>query len=94
MLCSTGPLPSTKKHLAGTSRHPALVQSQCASPTRQGAHCRALSFAQTALATREVSSGPNHRWTKDSARVVADALAALDRGDEAAALRSSYGTVS
>jgi hypothetical protein len=32
--------------------------------------------------------GLNHGWTKDSARVAADALDALDRGDEAALLRA------
>jgi hypothetical protein len=33
----------------------------------------------------------NHPWTKDSARVTAEALAALGRADEAAALRARYG---
>jgi hypothetical protein len=55
-----------------------------------GRSAEALSLAQAALAIHEATSGPNHPWTKDSARVVADALAALDRGDEAVALRTSY----
>jgi tetratricopeptide (TPR) repeat protein len=51
----------------------------------------ALPLAQTALATHETASGANHPWTKDSARVTADALAALGRADEAAALRARHG---
>jgi hypothetical protein len=51
----------------------------------------ALPLAQTALATHETASGANHSWTKDSALVTADALAALGRADEAAALRARYG---
>ena len=31
--------------------------------------------------------GPNHAWTKDSARVTADALHALGRSEEAKVLR-------
>jgi len=56
-----------------------------------GRAAEALPLAETALATLEMTSGRNHPWTKDSARVVADALAALDYGDEAAALRTRYG---
>jgi hypothetical protein len=44
-----------------------------------------------ALATHERLNGPNHTWTKDSARITADALDALGRADEAAALREKYG---
>lgn len=33
----------------------------------------------------------DHAWTKDSARVTADALDALGRNDEAKALRERYG---
>jgi tetratricopeptide (TPR) repeat protein len=47
----------------------------------------ALHLAQAALATLEAASGPNHPWTKESAHVTADALAALGRAEEAAALR-------
>jgi hypothetical protein len=37
--------------------------------------------------THETALGANHPWTKDSAVVTADALAALGRADEATALR-------
>jgi hypothetical protein len=50
-----------------------------------------LTFAQSALATHEVASGLKHPWTKDSARVTADALEALGRTQEAKALRERYG---
>jgi tetratricopeptide repeat protein len=51
----------------------------------------ALQLGQVALATHERVNGPNHAWTKDSARVTADALDALGRGEEANALRTRYG---
>ena len=51
----------------------------------------ALPLAQTAPATHEAASGANHPWTKDSARVTADAPAALGRADEATALGARYG---
>jgi hypothetical protein len=51
----------------------------------------ALTIAQAALATHE---GLNHAWTKDSARVTADALHALGRTEEANALRERYGLTS
>ena len=51
----------------------------------------ALTFAQSALATHEAASGLNRPWTKDSARVTADALDALGRTEEAKALRERYG---
>jgi tetratricopeptide (TPR) repeat protein len=51
----------------------------------------ALQLGQAALSTHERINGPNHPWTKDSARVTADALAALGRAAEAAALREKYG---
>jgi hypothetical protein len=56
-----------------------------------GRTAEAVTFAETALAIHEATSGPNHPWTKDSARVTADALDALGRSDEAAALRERYG---
>ena len=56
-----------------------------------GRATEALSLARAALATHETASGPNHPWTKDSARVTADALDALSRTDEAAELRARYG---
>ena len=51
----------------------------------------ALSLAEGALAVHDAANGPNHLWTRDSARVTADALDALGRADEAAALRARYG---
>jgi tetratricopeptide (TPR) repeat protein len=51
----------------------------------------ALPFSEDALAAHEKTLGQNHHWTKDSARVTAEALAALGRADEATALRSRYG---
>jgi tetratricopeptide (TPR) repeat protein len=56
-----------------------------------GRAAQALSVAQAALATHEATLDPNHSWTKDSARVTADALDAQDRTDEAAELRARYG---
>ena len=51
----------------------------------------ALSLAEGALAVHETANGPHSPWTKDSARVTADALDTLGRADEAAALRARYG---
>jgi tetratricopeptide (TPR) repeat protein len=51
----------------------------------------ALIMAEAALAVHAATNGPNHPWTKDSARVTADALDALGRGAEAEALRARYG---
>jgi hypothetical protein len=38
--------------------------------------------------------GHDHAWTKDRARVTADALDALGRTEEAKALREQYGLMS
>src|SRR6266436_4992844 len=77
------------------AREHALTQRWCSHYARllfdTERPAEALCFAQTALETHEATSGPNHPWTKDSARVVADALAALDRGEEAEALRARHG---
>jgi tetratricopeptide (TPR) repeat protein len=51
----------------------------------------ALISGETALAAHEKLLGQDHPWTKGSARVTADALDALGRADEAAALRACYG---
>jgi hypothetical protein len=51
----------------------------------------ALSLGKAALAGDEKILGPDHPWTKNSARVTADALDALGRGEEAAALRAKFG---
>jgi tetratricopeptide (TPR) repeat protein len=50
----------------------------------------ALRLGEPALATHARVNGPSHPWTKDSARVAADALDALGRADEAKALRVKY----
>jgi tetratricopeptide (TPR) repeat protein len=52
---------------------------------------RALAIFEKALGPDEKVLGPNHRWTKDTARVTAEALDALARDDQAAALRARYG---
>jgi tetratricopeptide (TPR) repeat protein len=56
-----------------------------------GRPVEALSLGQAALAIHAGTNGPDHIWTKDSARVTADALDALSRADEAAALRARFG---
>jgi tetratricopeptide (TPR) repeat protein len=48
----------------------------------------ALTLGETALAAHDKAPGPAHPWTKDSARVTADALG---RTEEAKALRGRYG---
>jgi tetratricopeptide (TPR) repeat protein len=55
-----------------------------------GRAAEALPLAEAALAAHEAASGPDHPWTKDSARVAADALDALNRSNEAAALRARH----
>jgi hypothetical protein len=49
----------------------------------------ALQRGRAALAAHEGVNRSNHPWTKDSVRVTADALDALGRCAEAAALRES-----
>ena len=51
----------------------------------------ALALGEAALVVHDKVLGKDHPWTKDSARVTADALDALGRGGEAAALRRRYG---
>jgi tetratricopeptide (TPR) repeat protein len=51
----------------------------------------ALTQAERALAAHSKMLGVSHPWTKDSARVTADALDALGRSEEAAAVRKKYG---
>jgi hypothetical protein len=53
----------------------------------EGNAAEALRCGEAALAAHEKTLGENHRWTKDSARVVADARAALGRAEEALAPR-------
>jgi tetratricopeptide (TPR) repeat protein len=51
----------------------------------------ALAQGETSLAAHDKAFGRDHAWTKDSARVTADALDALSRTEEAKALRERYG---
>jgi hypothetical protein len=51
----------------------------------------ALTLGEAALAAHQKVLGATHTWTKDSVRVTADALIALNRGEEAAALRERFG---
>ena len=73
--------PQTQRHCSHYARH-------CLDTGRA---TEALSLGQAALAAHEMASGPNHPWTKDSARVTADALDAQGNTDEAAELRARYG---
>jgi tetratricopeptide (TPR) repeat protein len=73
--------PSTQRYRSHCARH----------FLNTGRATEALSLARAALATHEKASGPNHPWTKDSARLMADALDAQSRSDEAAELRARYG---
>jgi Tetratricopeptide repeat len=59
-----------------------------------GQPTEALTLGQAAVAAHDKALGPNHPWTKDSARVPADALDALGRTEEAKALRERYGLTS
>jgi Tetratricopeptide repeat len=54
----------------------------------------ALALSQTALAVLDKSFGQGNPWTKESARVTADALDALGRTEEAKALRERHGVTS
>jgi hypothetical protein len=51
----------------------------------------ALALSETAINAHFEVLGRDHPWTKDSARVTADALDALGRPEEAKALREKYG---
>ena len=55
-----------------------------------GRPSEALCAAERALAAHEATGGPHHNWTKDSARVTADALDALGRAEKAKELRARY----
>jgi hypothetical protein len=59
-----------------------------------GRAAEALTVAQSAIKTHEAAFSRNHAWTKDSARVTADALDTLGRTEEAKALREQYGVTS
>jgi tetratricopeptide (TPR) repeat protein len=50
----------------------------------------ALRCSEVALVANENALGQSHAWTKESAQLKADALVALGRAEEAAALRACY----
>jgi hypothetical protein len=56
-----------------------------------GHPAQALALSETALASHDEALGPDNPWTKDSARVNAEALVALGRGEDAAVLGAHYG---
>jgi tetratricopeptide (TPR) repeat protein len=56
-----------------------------------GRPTEAVTLSETALTAHDKALGRDHAWTKDSARVTADALNALARTEEAKALRERYG---
>jgi hypothetical protein len=56
-----------------------------------GQPTKALAFGESALDALDKALGRGHAWTKDSARVTADALDALWCTGKAAALREQYG---
>ena len=64
---------------------------QSVSPASHRSPDEALTLGETALAAHDKILGRDHAWTKDSARVTADALDALGRTEEAKALRERYG---
>ena len=55
-----------------------------------GHSTEALALGDTALAAHDKLLGRHHAWTKESARVTADALDALVRTEEVKALRERY----
>jgi tetratricopeptide (TPR) repeat protein len=76
------------------SSHPNTDRARCNLSRlylRVGRLAEALALARVALADHREVLGRDHAWTKDSARVTADALDALGRTDEAKALRERYG---
>jgi hypothetical protein len=56
----------------------------------QGNAVEALHDGEAALAGLEGAHGKNGPWTKEAARITADALDAMGRAEEAAALRARY----
>jgi tetratricopeptide (TPR) repeat protein len=59
-----------------------------------GQPTEALTLGQAAVAAHDKALGRDHAWTKDSARITADALDALGRTEEAKVLRERYGVTS
>ena len=76
------------------SEHPNTNRARCNLSRvhlMSGQPTEALTLGETALAAHDKALGRDHAWTKDSARVTADALDALGRTEEAKALRERYG---
>ena len=55
-----------------------------------GNAAEALTYSDAALVAHKIALGEDHSWTKHSAGITADVLAALGRADEAAALRARF----
>jgi DNA-binding winged helix-turn-helix (wHTH) protein/tetratricopeptide (TPR) repeat protein len=74
-------------------KHP-LPQRFCSRYARYlldtGRAAEALRLAEAAIAIQEAASGATDHWTRESAHIAADALVALGRGPEAAALRKRH----
>ena len=97
-----GPAPSPDRPDPAELKHEARKQKiEHPNTRRYQSHCarlllmtdrpaEALQLARPALAHERVN-GPNRPWTKDSAVVTADALAALRLAAEAETLRKQYG---
>jgi len=90
--------PDPRVTLSGEHRCPSTGRARlirACPPSRlllqTGRAAEALTFAQSALSIHNAASSRNHPWTKDSARVLTDALDALARTEEAKALRERYG---
>jgi hypothetical protein len=75
-------------------RRKAILQEHGRSKSARWRSARRCSAPSTPIrhrvSTTSPASGPKHPWTKDSTRLTADALVALDRVAEAAALRARY----
>jgi tetratricopeptide (TPR) repeat protein len=95
----TGARPLSERALAISekahgSEHPDTNRIRCSLSRLLllvGTPTEALDLAQIALSIHDKVLGQDHAWTKDSARVTADALDALGRAEEAKALREKYG---
>ena len=57
----------------------------------EGNAVEALRESEAALPGLEKAFGKKNQWTKDAARITTDALDAVGRAEEAAALRARYG---
>jgi Tetratricopeptide repeat len=81
----------TEKVLGPTHQSTNRTRSNLAQLLTSGQPTEALTLGETALAAHDKVLGRDHAWTKDSARVTADALDALGRTEEAKAVRERYG---